>query len=537
MKLKISLYFVFFLITKAFSQQTSSVLFTINNEPYYTADFIKFYKKNNYLISNSSENSVVNYLDSYVAYKLKVKEARVFGIDTLEAFKNELSNYKKKLVLPYLKDEKTTARLVKEAYDRLHTEVNASHILILLKPNASPKDTLAAYHKIIEASSLIISGDDFSEVAKKYSEDPSVLNNGGEIGYFTALQMVYPFENVAYSTNVLEVSKPFRTEFGYHILKVNGKRAAKGEVEVAHIMRNNTSIKSKEKIDSIYAVLLDEPSKFEALAKDFSEDKSSNSKGGKLERFGASKMLESFSDVAFSLTNKDEISKPFQTNYGWHIIKLLNKFPLQDFEDVQSELLQKVENDSRSELIGKYVIDSLQNNYNVIVNSVALNQFNIDDWKLNPEKFNEVLFKIEDTEIKQQEFIVYLKSVKNNSIKKSFEAFKEKEILNYFENNIAVTNNEFASVYKEFEEGVLLFEVLEKQVWNKSKDSLGLANFYELNKNKSYNSKEFDAIRGIVISDYQKYLEETWVKALFKKYNVQFNEKEKSYILNTKIIE
>lgn len=537
MKLKISLFFLVFIIGKTFSQQESNVLFTINNEPYYTSEFIKIYKKNHTILANSEENSIESYLDLYVTYKLKVKEAKELGLDTVQKFKKELFSYKEKLVLPYLKDEKVTNKLVREAYERLQTEVNASHILVFLKPEATPQDTLLAYQKIVAARELIIDGEDFSDVAKKYSEDPSVAQNGGEIGYFTALQMVYPFENYAYTTNINEVSKLFKTKFGYHILKVNNRRPAQGEVEVAHIMRNNTSTYAKQQIDSIYAVLLKEPKKFEVLAKEFSQDKSSSLKGGKLPRFGASKMLESFSEVAFSLAHEGDISQPFQTNYGWHIIKLLQKYPLQDFDKMEYELLQKVKKDARSELIGKSVLDSLQNVYNVAVNMDALNQFYVDDWRGVPEKFEKELFNIEDSVFTQQDFIVYLNLARETSIKNAFEAFKEKEILDHFKAHIANKNEEFAFVYKEFEEGMLLFEMLEKQVWDKSKDSIGLTNFYTLHKTVKYDSKELKDIKGIVISDYQNHLEKLWVKALHKKYKVLFNEKERDSVLNAKIIE
>lgn len=537
MKLKISLYLLLFISVKIISQETSNVLFNINDEPYYTSEFLKVYKKNNELIQNAQNTDIENSLQLFVAYKLKVKEAKDFGVDTLQSFKRELNGYKKKLVLPYLKDEKVTNKLVHEAYERLQTEVNASHILIFLKPDAIPKDTIAAYNKIIEAQELILAGEEFSEVAKKYSQDPSVAENGGEIGYFTALQMVYPFESVAYSTKKNEVSKPFRTKFGYHILKVNGIRPAKGEVEVAHIMRNINSANAKVKIDSIYALLQNDPSKFEVLAKEFSEDNSSAISGGKLRKFNSGQMVEAFSKVAFSLKNEGDMSAPFKTKYGWHIAKLLHKYPIQSFEVLEEELLRKVESDSRSELIGKSVIDSLLTIYNVTIDKEALNQFNTNEWKTSPENFTKTLVTIEDYKINQREFITYLNSVNKISIAKSFEAFKNKEILKYFETNIQLTNKDFAAVYKEFEEGMLLFEMLEKQVWEKSKDSIGLANFYDLNKNKKYASQEMSEIRGLVISDYQTYLEKLWVDSLYKKYNVLFNEKEKKKVLTTKIIE
>lgn len=536
MKLKISLFIILFISTKLFSQEVSNVLFTIDGEPYYTSEFLQVHKKNNELIQTAQNINIEQSINLFVAYKLKVKEAKDAGFDTLQSFKNELNGYKKKLVLPYLKDEKVTNKLVHEAYDRLQTEINASHILIFLKPDATPQDTIIAYQKIVEAKNLIADGEEFSEVAKKYSEDRSVAQNGGEVGYFTALQMVYPFENVAYTTKVNEVSKPFRTKFGYHILKINNIRPAKGEVEVAHIMRNHNSNNAKVKIDSIYTLLQNDSAKFEMLAKEFSEDNSSALNGGKLRRFSSGQMIESFSDIAFSLKKEGDISMPFKTSYGWHIVKLLHKFPIQNFEDLEQQLLLKVENDSRSQLIGKPVVDSLQTAYNVTINKEALNQFNTSDWKTLPENYTSTLLTIKNHKISQAKFIAYLKSKKNSSIQEDFEAFKNKEILNYFEANIQETNKEFTAIYKEFEEGMLLFEILEKQVWEKSKDSLGLEKFYKLHKTTKYTSQELSEIRGLVISDYQTFLEKKWIEALYKKYNVLFNEKEKNSILTAKTI-
>lgn len=536
MKLKISLYILLFISSEIFSQQASNILFTINDDPYYTSEFVRVYKKNSKLIEDQSTTSIDSYLDLFVAYKLKVKEAKEFGIDTLQNFKNELESYKKKLIIPYLKDKKVTDRLVQEAYNRLQTEVNVSHILIFVKPDAIPQDTLVAYNKIVEAQKTILTGEDFSAVAKKFSEDPSVAQNGGDIGYFTALQMVYPFENVAYSTKINEISAPFRTKFGYHILKVNGVRPARGEVEVAHIMRNHASVNPKKTIDSIYAALLENPTKFDALAKEFSEDNSSANNAGKLRRFSAGQMIDAFSNVAFSLKKEGDLSTPFQTTYGWHIVKLLHKFPLQSLDVLEPELLRKVESDSRSNLISKSVVDSLLTIYNVSVNKDALNQFTSEEWKSTPENYTSNLLEIEKHTVKQTEFISYLKTAPKNSLKNNFEAFKEKEILTYFEANIQQTNKEFAEVYKEFEEGMLLFEMLEKKVWEKSKDSLGLENFFKLHKNVKYKSQNLLEIKGQVISDYQTYLETLWVDSLYKKYTVLFNEKEKNYILTTKNI-
>lgn len=535
MKLKYLIIPVLLLGMKLYSQDSKKVLFTINNEPYYAGEFMFVYKKNLHIVPDSSENSIENYMQLFVDYKLKVKSAKDAGLDTVKAFKDELKQYKNSLILPYLKDEKVTDKLVKEAYERLKKEVKASHILIFSKPDDFPNDTIIAYNKILEARDLILQGEDFSTVAKKYSDDPSVTQNGGELGYFTVLQMVYPFENTAYSTPVGEVSMPFRTKFGFHILKVEDLRDSEGEVEVAHIMLKEKSVETAQKIDSIYKLLEANPSNFDALAVQFSEDNSSAQNGGKLRKFSSGQMIDAFSDVAFSLQNVGDISKPFQTIYGWHIIKLMNKYPIESFEVLEPKLLQQVESDERSNLIGKSVIDSLSNSYKIIVNEAALNQFNLDDWKVNPDKFQQILLKIQGKNIYQHQFIEFLKTVGNVTIIAGFNEFKDNEILNYYKENIELTNKDFALIYKEFEEGLLLFEMLEMQVWEKSKDSIGLVNYYNSNKSSWYPNKDLESNKGLIISDYQNYLEKRWVKELHQKYKVEFNEKERRRLLEAKL--
>lgn len=534
MKLKYLLIFVLFLEVKAYSQDSNNVLFRIDNEPYYSSEFLAVYKKNLNIVSESEDNSIEKYLQMFVDYKLKVKSAKEIGLDTVKSYKKELKQYKEALVLPYLKDEKVTKKLVKEAYERLNKEVNVSHILIFLKPEATPADTLAAYNELLAARKLILEGSPFSEIANNYSKDPSVKENGGEIGYFTALQMVYPFENIAYTTPLGEVSMPFRTKFGFHILKVNDIRNSEGEVEVAHIMLKNNTEATAKKMDSIYKLIENNPSDFEKLAKTLSEDNASAPNGGRLKKFNSGQMINPFSDVAFSLQNIGEISKPFQTPYGWHIIKLINKYPIESFEVLEPKLLKQVENDERSNLIGKSIVDQLFNEYNIVVYKDALSQFNEEDWKVVPENFQQKLIKIQEKDIFQNKFIQFLKKGNNQAIEMAFEAFKEAEVLNYYKENIEYNNAEFAATYKEFEEGLLLFEMLEKQVWEKSKDSIGLNNYFESNKSTKYIGKDLDNSKGQIISDYQNYLEKMWVKELHQKYKVEFIENEKKHILKTK---
>lgn len=536
MKYKILVLLIAFITINAFSQDSKkNVLFTIDNEPFYVDEFLRTYQKNQHVVQDSENNTINNYLDLFVDYKLKIKSAKDLGIDTLKSYKNELKQYRNSLILPYLKDEKVTDKLVNEAYGRLLSEINASHILIFVNENASAADTLAAYNKLIEARDLIINGQDFSEVAKQYSQDPSVQQNGGELGYFTAMQMVYPFENVAYTTKNGEVSMPFKTKFGFHILKVNDIRASKGKVEVAHIMIKINTENAQIKIDSIYTELVKKPSNFGTLAIQLSEDKASAPNEGRLNKFSSGQMIDSFAKVAFSLETIGEISKPFETLYGWHIVKLINKYPVESFEVLEPTLLQQVQSEERSNLIGKSVVDKLYKEYTVTVYDAALNQFNIDDWKTAPEKFKQKILSIESKDLFQADFLNFYKSVSNLPVKTAFDKFKDNEVLNYYKENIQNTNAEFAATYKEFEEGLLLFEMLEKQIWGKSKDSVGLANYYNDHKTTIYKDINFENNRGIIISDYQNYLDQMWVKSLHQKYEVIFNNDQKKQVLEAKL--
>ena len=534
MKLKYLLTAFIFVAVNTYSQSNKQVLFFIDEEPTTTQEFMDVYTKNLSLIPSSPDNTIESSLKLYVDYKLKVKEAKTLGLDTVQKFIKELKQYKNSLMLPYLKDEVVTKKLVAEAYNRLQKEVNASHILIFLKPNASETDTLAAYNTLLKARNLIIEGQEFSEIAKQYSQDPSVQQNGGEIGYFSALQMVYPFENAAYSTAINEVSMPFRTKFGYHILKINNIRKARGEVEVAHIMLKAHKPTTKQRIDSIYTVLQSDNVDFFELAKKVSEDKSSAFKGGKLPKFGAGKMIDSFADVAFDLTKEGEISKPFETSFGWHIVKLIKKYPVESFEDMEVGLTQHVASDERSHLIGESVIKKLQATYNIVVNASAFEQFKIDDWKVNSDKFDKELLVIEGQSVNQLKFVNYLKKVGGNDLDNAFQNFKEQELLTFYKENLEDLNPEFATSFKEFKEGLMLFDLLETKVWNKSKDSIGIANFYTTFKESTYKNKELSEIKGTVISDYQNYLEQQWIDGLYKKYHVSFNKSEKKKILRTK---
>jgi peptidyl-prolyl cis-trans isomerase SurA len=352
-------------------QAADPVLLTVDGKPVTRAEFEAIYKKNNKDAPVTPE-ALNDYLDLFINYKLKVRAAEEAGLDTVAKFRSELEGYRKQLARPYLIDRELNDQLIREAYDRSTVEVRASHILVQVTPEASPEDTLAAFKRISALRARVIAGEDFATVARSKggSDDPSATKNGGDLGWFSALQMVYPFETAAYNTQVGEVSAPVRTRFGYHIIKVVGKRPARGQVQVAHIMlraaEGDTSARVRDaerRIREVHAQLLAGQLSFSDAALRYSEDESSSGKGGELPMFGTGKMIEEFEDASFALKNDGDMSEPFRTRFGWHIVKRLSYKAPPTFEESKGELKAKIGRDTRADITKKAYLEKLKRDY------------------------------------------------------------------------------------------------------------------------------------------------------------------------------
>lgn len=471
------IFFVLFIVSIATSAQNKKdkVLLTINKKPVYTSEFLRIYNKNKDIVSQENKKDIDEYLELFINYKLKLQEAHDLKLDTAPSYLREFNKYKKQLIAPYLKDRKVTDKLVKEAYNRMTEEINASHILITLPPNATPKDTLKAYNTLIEARNKILNGEKFEAVAKKYSKDPSVKQNGGKLGYFTAFSMVYPFENATYNTKKGEVSMPFRTQFGYHIVKINDRRPSKGEIKVAHIMirekKGNPNYAKKQIRDIYNKYKQGEP--FKNLAKQYSDDKMSAMKGGVLKPFSYGRMIPSFADVAFSLKNKGDVSKPFKTKFGWHIVKLIDKYPVKSYDELKDFITKKIEKGDRSVVVGKSMANKLKKKYHVKVDNTILSHY-LNNPK-NKELDSKILFRIKQKNYTVSDLKNYLKKKRN----KTYQDFIDDMVLEYYKNHLEEENQDFANTLQEYKDGLLLFDLLQKKIWTKAeKDTVGLQQFY-----------------------------------------------------------
>ncbi len=507
---------VFFVSFSVFSQKKDKVLLTIDATPIKVSEFKRVYEKNLGVIEDSIAKDVAKNLDLFINYKLKVREAYAMQLDTLPAYKREIEGYKNQLAAPYLQDDAFTKKLIEDTYYRIKNELKASHILIKIPKNFEPKDTLEAYNKIIAARDKIVAGASFESVAREVSEDPSVKTNGGSLGYFGAFKMVFDFEDAAYNTKIGEVSQPFRTRFGYHIVKPEATRVSKGEIEIAHILVTDSTLKGKGTIDTVYQKL-QQGAKFKDLAKQYSNDVNSKNKGGKLRRFGKGMMIKPYEEKGFALENKGDFTPPFKTRYGWHILQLIEKYPVQSFEEMKEEVAEKVKRTGRINLSDKVVLDRLKKQYTIVENEPA-------KWILKSKKIQEipldslqdVLLRINEKEIYQSDFVKFSKNRRGQNPAIYYTTYVDQQVLSYFKENLVHTSPEYAYTLQEYQEGLLLFELMQQKIWDKSaKDTLGLQNFFNERKS-TYNAKELQEIRGKVISDYQTFLEDEWIAKMKK---------------------
>lgn len=510
---------LFFLISFASNAQTNTkeVLFTVNEKPYYTDEFSRIYKKNLDLVKDDSQKDLNQYLELFVGYKLKVNKAYKLGLQNGTQYQNELKSYRTQLAKNYFNDTKITQELLEEGYSRLQKEIRASHILILVDENASAEDTLKAYKKMEYISKRAIAGENFDDLAVQFSEDPSAKENKGDLSYFTAFRMVYPFENAAYKTPKGKISKIIRTRFGYHILKITDIRANRGEITVAHIMILKPKLEEKDKdaektINEIYQKI-QQGEKFEDLAKQFSDDKSSSSKGGQLNKFGSGQLSsEEFENAAFSLANPDDISKPFQSEFGWHIVKLIEKHPIKSMDEMKNELETKIGKDDRSKKITASLNEKLRKKYSYkrddkqygLISKLVTNDFYDSKWKLpeNITDYSATLLSINTKKIDGKAFLDYIEKQQKAGLKvkplsKLVDAlygnFLDEQLTAYYDENLETEFPDFAYVMEEYRDGLLLFDLMEKEIWDRAKtDTIGLNTFYNEHKMEHMWKKRVD---------------------------------------------
>ncbi len=494
-----------FCFTAIFAQSDNPTVMTINGNDVPLSEFEYIYNKNN--TNNVIDKKTLDeYVDMFVNFKLKVEEAKALKLDTASAFKKEYNGYVAQLSNQYMKDDTRRKELVKEAYNRRKEEAEVYHILVKIAPTGTSKDTLVAYNKAMKIYKRALT-EDFKKLAKETSDEQNVQRFGGYVGWILGLRTPYTFENAVFNTPKGKVSKPIRTRFGYHIIKVTDKRKSLGEVKVAHILLldnpkdKKVSQKNKIRIDSIYKAVVAGADLGE-LASKFSQDRGSASQKGELPWFGSGQMIPKFEKAAFALKDSGDVSKPVHTIAGWHIIRLLGKKPMKSFEELENRLTNQLVKTERLELANQYFYDKLKKEYNLNEYSNALNDFYriSDTYAPNKPQFlekigqlNQPLFSYANITFTQKQFADYLKNytknyrdgVRADFIKSYYNKFLNTQLHAYERTQLRRKYPDYNNLVNEYHDGILLFEVMNKKVWAKaSNDSTGLEKYFKNHKKR-----------------------------------------------------
>lgn len=502
------------LLTAGLAQasQAQKTLFNFGKNAATLDEFTRQFYKNN-PEGSITKDTARYYLNLFVNFKLKVQQAKDLGMDTASDFVSEMSQYKKQLAQPYMVDTSATEMLIDEAYQNSTQEVKVSHIMVAIGYDALPKDTLEAYNKALDLKKKLKS-EPFDTVAYKYSEDPSAKNNFGHLGYFTAFDMIYPFEKAAYSTKVGDIAGPIRTQFGYHIIKVWDKRAWRGKMQIAHILvrvgenaKDDEILRGKQKVDSIAAEIKAGKATFEEMVAEYSEDFSNKDKGGEIGWLESTNrnFPENFREAVFALKKDGDITPAIKTSIGWHLIKRLGHQGIQPKDSNYADLKRKISNpkDERFALTKQAVINRIKKEYGFTEEANALADFIKTDadstilygtWKAeNHPNIKGNLFTIGSKKYSKAQFSKFIEANQQTAlnqdlgmvVKDLYNSFADQQVWEYEENNLVNKYDKYRYLVQEYNDGILLFNLSEKRVWNKGiTDTTGLKEFYEANKTR-----------------------------------------------------
>ncbi len=496
--------------------QGDPALFTVDGRPVPLSEFKYIYSKTNQDKADFSEKSLRDYLDLYTNFKLKVRKARDMQLDTVAATQSELDGYRRQLAKSYLEDKEVTEKLVREVYDRMLLDVDISHIFITCDRNAKAADTLRAYNRAMGWLAKIKGGVPFETVAADSSEDKSAKENRGALGYITAMlpDGYYAMEQAIYTTRAGQVyPMPIRSGSGYHIVRVNATRPARGEVEVGQIMLRKSAdnpektAQAKMRADSI-ATALQGGAKWEDLCARLSDDKQTSAKGGYIGFFGINRYQRNFEDAAFAIETDGGISPVIETSIGYHLIKRISRRPVGAFDTMKKALNDRVKRDSRSEVARQSIIRRIQREGGYQAFPAAFQDwmgrqqdsvFLTFRWKPDPTKPQTPLMQYgKDKVYTVADFEEYCARASRERMRgsgyplaetaeKLHKTWSDDVALLFEESQLDQKYPEFRSLMREYEEGILLFEALKINVWDRANtDSSGLEQYFAQNLKDKY---------------------------------------------------
>jgi peptidyl-prolyl cis-trans isomerase SurA len=500
------------LSTGIIAQTNDPVIMTIDGKDFKKSEFEYFYYKynNEEVLDKKSLNE---YVDLFKNLKLKVIEAERQGMDTALTFITEFSGYRSVEAKPYLEIVKVDEDKIRKTYDRIKELVEISHILVpfpSVKNNdfkSFPADTLETYQKAIQTKNRLLKGEKFEKVAAEVFDETNSKQNEkpGYLGWYTGLTLNPPLEEAVFNTKVGKIGPLARTNYGYHIVLLHAKKENPGQVNAAHILipcpsgADTVQVDDAvKKINEIYGKLI-EGADFAALAKEFSQDPGSASKGGELGWFGFGTMVKEFQDATFDLKEIGAISKPIRTRFGYHIIKLLDKKPLESFEEKRGEIENKLNSGGYFVPLHQQEIENMKKEYGFqkekttydLLFSTANTIYPIDSlYYTKLETRSDVLFTIGDISYSISDFIRFLKkntrspfSTSTDLLDDRLQVFEYNSLLTAKDKSLESKHPEFKNLMQEYRDGILMFNISNREVWEKASNDLeGLAAYFEKHK-------------------------------------------------------
>ncbi|MFZ9755598.1 MAG: foldase protein PrsA [Bacteroidia bacterium] len=527
-RIRIALFALLGAITGALNAQNSSVVFVVNpavanqmgQEVTYGEFKRQFLKNINLDERQVTAAEIDEYLQLYIRFKLKIQVAVESGQSENSAYLQELGMYREQLARNYLYDRQVTADLIEEAYDRMRSEVRVSHILIACPRGASAQTEAQAKGRMEEIYQQLRrnnTAENFASMAETNSDDPGTKSAGGDLGWMTAMQVVYEFENYAYNTPVGDISPVFRTDFGYHVLRVTAKRPNRGDVKVRHILIRVTAPGEEyddaalKKMEEIRNQIVSGQASFEEMARNYSEDYNSRYNGGIMDYVNTTQYIgdpdrQLWVDKAFSMTEKGEISSVFRTNYGYHLLQLVDVRPMASFDQMRSSLKQQVQQNARSKVSIDALVEKVkrENNFTenpqayqaflTVLDSSFLNgSFDMDalpkSYDNKGKRFNLLdmeLFRLGNESYTVEDFALFIQNNRRAMNSGKAEAFASEYQQWVSESCVANQNEhleerseEFRDIYQEYREGILMFNRMQQLVWDRANnDSAGLAQYF-----------------------------------------------------------
>lgn len=486
------------------AQQEDYVMLRIDGKDVMRSEYEYIMNKN---ISNGAEmGETLNdsaQLEMFINYKLKVMEAESQGLDTTRQFIREFSQYRAQLASPYLTDDSLNQRLFREAYDHFHQDCEVSHILIRIGGDKTPEDTLLAYQKAMKAYERL-QKEPFATVADETSDDPSVKENHGHLGFFTAMQTVWPFEQAMYTLPVNQISKPIRSSYGYHIILVHSRRPAVGQIHAAHILKTFTSKTNPEVKERLFIEIRDLKRRaengedFATLAKDHSEDHGSGSRGGDLGWFGINRMVPEFERAAFAL-KPGEISDVITTQFGYHIIKVYEQRDVEPFEKKRAEIGRAMQADDRAYAGKRSFVAKKMKELGMVIDSSTVQKVVEIMNDINPA---DSIFIVKASEVKgnvvSYDTVTYtavdfakfcsafaVTKVSDHEYGKWFDHFIEMLVTDNENMVLESKYPEFRNLVREYHDGILLYDISTREVWERAiRDTAGIEAYFAKNRKK-----------------------------------------------------